>query len=103
MPGDRQHRLAVELGIVQPVEQMNAAGTRGRQADAQLAGVLCIAAGHECGRFLVAHLNETDLVLRAVRSASMMPLMPSPGRPKIVYAPVVKRIDQNIRSSLCHG
>ena len=60
-PGDGQHRLAVELGVVQAVEQMNAARAGSRQADAELAGVLGIGAGHERRRFFVAHLDEADL------------------------------------------
>ena len=41
--GDRQHRLAVELGVVEAVEQMNAARAGGGQADAELAGVFGVA------------------------------------------------------------
>ena len=63
MAGDGQHRLAVHLGIIKAVEQMDAAGAGSGQADAEPAGVLGIGAGHEGGRFLVAHLDEADLVL----------------------------------------
>jgi hypothetical protein len=42
---------------------MDAAGTRGRQADAELAGVFGISASHECRRFFVARLNKADLLL----------------------------------------
>ena len=35
--GDGEHRLAVELGVVKAVEQMDAARAGGRQADAELA------------------------------------------------------------------
>ena len=65
VPGDRQHRLAVALGVVQAVEQVDAAGAGGRQADAEPAGVLGVAAGGEGGRLLVPHLDELDLVLAA--------------------------------------
>ena len=34
---DRDHRLVVELGVVEAVEQMDRAGARGRDADADLA------------------------------------------------------------------
>ena len=46
-PGDRQHRLAVELGVVEAVQQMDAAGARGREADAEPAGELGVGAGRE--------------------------------------------------------
>jgi len=46
-PGDGEHGRAIELGVVQPVQQMDPAGAGGREADAELAGVLGIGAGHE--------------------------------------------------------
>ena len=58
----RQDRLPVELGVVQAVEQVQAAGAGGRQADAELAGELGVAARHEGGRLLVPRLDEADLV-----------------------------------------
>ena len=61
---DRQHRLVVELGVVEPVQEMNRAGARGRQADAELAGELGVRAGHERRHLLVADLDE----LRAGRT-----------------------------------
>ena len=66
--GDRQHRLVVELGVVDAVEQVDAAGPRGREADAELAGELRIGAGREGRGFLVPDLDEPDLVL-ALREA----------------------------------
>src|SRR5262245_46963347 len=42
---------------------MNAAWSRSSEAASQLPGMLGIAAGHEGGRLLVPHLNETDFVL----------------------------------------
>ena len=63
MPGDGQHRLAVQLGVVQAVQQVDAARARGRQAHAQASGELGVAAGHERGGFFVPHMDETDLVL----------------------------------------
>ena len=86
LAGDREHRRAVHLGVVQAVQQVDGAGARGGEADAEPAGVLRIAAGHERRGFLVAHLDERMRSCR-VRSASMMPLMPSPGRPKTTCTP----------------
>ena len=84
--GDRQHRLAVELRIVKSVQQVNAAGAGGREADAQASGEFGVAAGGERGGFLMPHLDELHLSW-CVRKASKMPLMPSPGNPKIVSTP----------------
>ena len=63
MPGDRQHRLAVEFGVVKTVQQMNAAGSGSGQTDAELTGVFSVAAGHERRRLFVAHLDEANFVL----------------------------------------
>ena len=62
-PGDREHRLAVQFGVIQAVQQMNAAGAGSCKADTQLAGVFRIGAGHERGGFFVPHLDESDFVL----------------------------------------
>ena len=45
----------------------------------------------------MAHLDEADRRPAAVRSASMMPLMPSPGRPKTTsHAPVLEGLDEDV-------
>ena len=64
-PGDGQHRLMVELGVVQPVEQVDAAGPGRGQADAEPARRLGVAAGHEGGGLLVVDQDEPDSVLVA--------------------------------------
>ena len=44
--GNRQHRLAVELGIIEPVQEMDAARAGGSQTYSQLSRVLGVGAGH---------------------------------------------------------
>lgn len=61
--GDRENRLAVALCVVEAVEQMDAAGTGGSEADPEFAGELGPRAGHEGGGFLVPDLDEADAVL----------------------------------------
>ena len=61
--GDRQHRLAVEFGIVQPIQKVNAARTGGRQTATRLPGVFGIGAGHKRGGLFMANLDESDRVL----------------------------------------
>jgi hypothetical protein len=68
----------VELGVVEPVEQVDRAGTGGGQADADLAGDLGVGAGGEGGDLLVADLDELELVLQPVKPPRI-PLIPSPG------------------------
>src|SRR5207248_4736296 len=66
--GDRQNWGLVEFGVVEAVEQVNAAGAGGSEANTQLAGELGVSAGAESGGFLVAHLNETDFFFMGAQS-----------------------------------
>ena len=61
LPDDRHDRLAVQLGVVETVEQVHGAGPLGRQADADAAGVLGVPDRHERGGLLVAGLDERGL------------------------------------------
>src|SRR5205085_11252839 len=65
LPDDRDHRLVVELGVVEAVEKVNRAGPRGRDADACLPGELGMRTGHEGRHLLVADLDELGPALRA--------------------------------------
>mgnify|MGYP000020595415 CR=1 FL=1 len=56
--GEGQHGLVVALGVVEAVGQVDAAGARCGQADAEPAGELSVATGGERGRLLVADLDE---------------------------------------------
>src|SRR5262249_39624193 len=60
---DREHRLTIELGIVEAVQQMNAAGTRSRNANPELSSPFRVSARHEGGGFLMSHLYKTNLFL----------------------------------------
>src|SRR5438477_6310940 len=62
-PSQGEHGLAVELGVVEAVEQMDTAGSAGCQADAQFSGVLGVTASHERSRFFVPYVDELDLIL----------------------------------------
>ena len=61
--GDGQNRLAIELGIVEAIQQVQPPGTGGGQTDAEPAGVLRVGTGHEGGRFLVPNLHEAHALL----------------------------------------
>ena len=78
LPGDREHRLMVEAGVVEAGDQMRGAGTRGRNADPEPAGELGVGAGHERRHLLMPRLDELEPVAGA-GSAPRKPLMPSPG------------------------
>src|SRR4051812_4366866 len=61
--GDGEHRSAVEFGVVESVQEMDAAGSASCDADTELSGELCIATRHESRGLFVACLDEPDLVL----------------------------------------
>src|SRR6185312_11851206 len=58
---DGQHRLVVELGVVEAVDQMHGARARGGYAGPDLAGELGLGTGHEGGHLLVPGLGEHRL------------------------------------------
>src|ERR1700676_994599 len=60
--GNRQYGLAIHLGIVEAVQQVNAAGTGSGQTYTQLAGEFRISACHKSGRLFVPDLDEANLV-----------------------------------------
>ncbi len=100
--GDGQHRLAVALGVVQAVEQVDAARPGGGHADAEPAGVLGIAAGGEGGGFLVAHLDELDLVLvRAQRLEDAVDAVAGEAEDRL-DAPVDQPLDQQVGHGFRH-
>ena len=66
---DRDDRLVVELGVVEPVEEVDRARPGGRQADADVAAELGVRARHEGGELLVGGLDELDLLAVLVEAA----------------------------------
>src|SRR5690606_1223666 len=65
---DGHHRLMVELGVIQPVQQMDRTGPGRGHAYAHLAGELGMGARHESRRFFVARLDELQFVGAAKRA-----------------------------------
>ena len=63
------HGLMIPLGVVQTGQQVHGPRAGCREADADFATELGVAAGHERRRFLVPRLDELDLVGGAVERA----------------------------------
>jgi len=61
--GNRQHRHPVELRVIEPVQEVNSAGSRRGDAAAEPAGEFGIAAGGESRCLLVPHLDKPHGVL----------------------------------------
>ncbi len=66
LAADGEHWHVVHPRVVEAGHQVGCAGPGGGDADAQLTGKLGVGAGHECGHFLVAGLDEADFSLGAV-------------------------------------
>ena len=66
---DRDHRLVVDLGVVEAVEEVDRPRPRGRQAHPDPPGELGVAASHERGHLLVSRLHEPDPVALAPERA----------------------------------
>ncbi len=64
---DRDHRLMVELRVVESVQQVDGTRAGSRQADADLPGEFRVRARHERRHLLVADLDEIELVAGAVQ------------------------------------
>jgi hypothetical protein len=69
LPDDRHHRLVVQLGVIEAVQQVDRPRARRGETDAHLAGPLRVCARHERGHLLMADLDELQLVLLALEGA----------------------------------
>ena len=65
LPRDRDDRRVVELGVVQPVQEMHCARTCRAHARGQAPGQLRLRRGHERAGFLVAHQHKAHVVATA--------------------------------------
>ncbi len=77
---DRQHRLMIQQRIIEPGDEMRGAGTRGRDADAELALRIwrqAVAMNAAISSWRAWY--EPDLLPSARFIAPNTPLMPSPG------------------------
>src|SRR5947209_19282036 len=93
--GERQHRLAVQLGIIETIQQMNTAWSRGSQADSKAVCVFSVGAGHERGRFFMAHLNKADFIAPGAEGLHDAVNAVTGQAKNYLDAPIVQGIDQN--------
>ena len=101
--GDGDHRLAVQLGVVETVQEVDAPGAGGGQTHPEPPGELGVGARHERGGLLVANVDEPHL-LAALPECLHHAVDAIPGQAKHhLDAPLVELIDQNVRRRLRHG
>ena len=74
LPGNRKDRNVIHPRVVHAGDQMRCTGARGGDANAKLAGELGIGRRHERSHFLMARLNELDLVCPEAGKATQQPV-----------------------------
>src|SRR5207248_3356896 len=95
-PGDGEHWLAVQLGVIQAVQQMDATRSGSGQADSQLPRVLGVGAGHESSRLLMPDVDEADLVLTGPqRLHDSVDAVPREAEDDL-YPPIVDGVNQYV-------
>src|SRR5690606_34745469 len=99
---DRDDRHALELGVIEAVQQMDPARTRCRETAADLAGPFGVPAGHEGRRLLVANLHEPDSVLPDPERLHNAVDTVARQTEDDLDAPSVQRFHENVGRSICH-
>ena len=62
-PGDGEDRGVIELGVVEPIEQVDGSWSGGSETHTEAASRLRVPGGHEGGGLLVMHKNKADSFL----------------------------------------
>ena len=100
--GHGKNGLSVELRIIQAIQQMQTARSRRRETDAELPRVFRVSTSHERGGFLVAYLDESNLV-RALSKRFHDSVDAVSGQTKYhIDSPVTNSINQNVRRRRFH-
>ena len=100
--GDRQDMLPVELRVIQPIEQMQAARSGGRHAHAQTPRELGVPAGRKRRGLLMTNLHQSDPVLSGPqRLKKAVDAVSREGEDRI-HAPVDQSLYQHVCDGICH-
>jgi hypothetical protein len=92
----------IHLRVVEAIQQVNGAGSRGGQAYAEIASELGVGARHERGHLLMPHLHEIELVAGAGKRADEA-IDPVSGETKdALYSPGGKPFPEKIAYCFCH-
>src|SRR5690242_7364541 len=102
MASNGEHGRAVKFCVIKSVEQMNAPRAGSSEAHSKLAGVFGVTAGHKSRSLLVAHLDETNLVLGLAQRLDDSVDAVARQTENDFNAPFLKHFDQNIRRSSRH-
>jgi hypothetical protein len=94
------HRLTVELGVVEAVQQVHRARPLRRQDDAQTARVLRVPHRHEGGGLLMARLHERGSAARAAQRPQHAVDAVSRVAEDARHAPVPQALDDHVGNRL---
>ena len=100
LPDDRHDRRAVELRVVEPVQEVDGPRAGGGQAHTDLIRELRVAAGHERGHLLVADLDEPRVAVGAVERAEKAVDAVAGIPEQTVDAPLAEALQNEIGSRL---
>ncbi len=101
--GDGDDRLAVKLGVVQAVQQVNAARSRRGYTAAELARELGVGARHEGRCLLVTHLDESDLFLALAQGFDDAVYAIARDAEYRIHPPLVQGFNEHVRRGHGHG
>ena len=97
--GDRENRLAVALGIIESIEEMQPTGTGGGQTDAEASGKFGEPAGRKRRRLFMPYLNQLNAALSPAQRFEYAVDTVAGKTEDGVHFPVNQPVDQQI----CHG
>src|SRR6185437_3793787 len=100
---DREHWLAIKLGVIKSVEQVNCSRAGLSQAHTHLPRIFRMGTRHECCGLFMAHLDKPDLFLVCSQCFhdSVNPI--SWQSIDCIHSPVNETFNQNVSSSFGHG
>ena len=99
---DRDHRLVVELGVVEPVEQVDRARPGRRHAHADLVGELGVRARHERRHLLMAGLDVAKVPCPPPVGVAECTVEATDAVTRIPVEPVQVPLDQSVDHEIAH-
>ena len=96
LPADRQHRRMRLLGVVQPIQEVQRAGTHRAHAHPNGAGELGLGASGESGHLLVTHADPLDVVVEPDSLGDRVQCI-TDDTPNLAHTEIGERVDNGGR------
>ena len=94
--GDGEHRRLIEFGVIESVQEMDAARPGSRDADPEPPGPFRIGACCEGGSLLMADLNEADFVFPPTKRFDQSVNAIARNSEYCVHSPVDQSVDEHV-------